>query len=241
MINIYLNRVIPLTKIFTKIPFSMEISYWQSRWRKDKTGWHLNKVYPLLPKFWPSLTLKAGAQVLVPLCGKSLDMRWFVEEGFKVTGIEASEKALHEFMNNYPGLFVSRQKYGCSIFRSEDIELWQGNFLSLPPKALPSFDAVYDKAALVALPKQMRKVYAQKVLECCNSGTQILLQSFEYNQDEMGGPPFSVDEQEIQQLYGDQFELTLLYKESKIELLNKFQRRGLSSYFNENIYHLKPK
>ena len=45
----------------------MEISYWQSRWRKDKTGWHMNHVFEPLKKYWPQLNLDSNSNVLVPL------------------------------------------------------------------------------------------------------------------------------------------------------------------------------
>ncbi|HEX6983333.1 MAG TPA: methyltransferase domain-containing protein [Balneolaceae bacterium] len=219
----------------------MEISYWQSRWRKNKTGWHLNEVYLLLPDLWPSLSLKAGARILVPFCGKSLDMQWFTDHGFHVTGVDVSEKALQEFMERSRKSFSSYQEHGLSVFRSKNIELWQGNFQKLPINNMAPFDAIYDKAALIALPRKMRAKYAQKALQLCDPATQMLLQTFEYGQDEMAGPPFSVDEDELQKLYGKQFDLALLYQKQKPELLEKFQRRGLLSYLIEKVYHLKPK
>ncbi|HET6527158.1 MAG TPA: hypothetical protein VFG39_00260 [Balneolaceae bacterium] len=219
----------------------MEISYWQSRWRKNKTGWHMDEVYPLLPDLWPSLSLKAGARILVPFCGKSVDMQWFIDKYFHVTGVDVSEKALHAFMERSSNPFTSQHQYGFSVFRSENIELWQGDFQKLPVAGMPSFDAIYDKAALIALPEEMRLKYAQKVLQCSGPETQMMLQTFEYEQDEMTGPPFSVDEQEIRRLYGKQFDLALLRQKQKPELRGKFQRRGLSSYLIEKVYHLKPK
>lgn len=219
----------------------MEISYWQSRWRKDKTGWHMDQVYPLLPDLWPALSLKAGARILVPFCGKSVDMQWFISEGFHVTGVDVAEKALHAFMERSQKSFSSHQQYGFQVFRSKNMELWQGDFQKLPVTKIPPFDAIYDKAALIALPRNMRPKYAQKILQCSGPETQMLLQTFEYEQDEMPGPPFSVDEREIRQLYGKQFDLALLHQKQKPELRDKFQRRGLSSYLIEKVYRLKPK
>lgn len=218
----------------------MELSYWQSRWQKNNTGWHMDTVYPLLPKVWPKLSIKPGARVLVPLCGKSLDMQWFAEQGYSVIGIDVSEKGLHEFMDELRESFTEDSSHGFTIYRSSSIELWQGDFLELPTSEIPAPDVIYDKASIVALPRDKRAEYAQKVLKLCGAETQILLQTFEYNQEEMTGPPFSVDEGELHQLWGQVFKIKLLFEQSKLNELNKFQRRGLSSYLTEKIYHLTP-
>uniref|UniRef100_UPI003566698E thiopurine S-methyltransferase n=1 Tax=Fodinibius sp. TaxID=1872440 RepID=UPI003566698E len=175
----------------------MEVSYWKSRWRKDNIGWHIKEVYPPLRTFWPQLNLPPGARVLVPLCGKSHDLNWLVAQGARVTGVEVSLKALREVMRRSAASFTRTESHGFPVFQSESMELWQGDFQQLPHAPIHPADAVYDKSSLVALPAAMRKKYARKLLELRDSHTQILLQSFEYKQDEMNGPPFSVPEREI--------------------------------------------
>lgn len=200
----------------------------------------MEMVYPQLPKFWSGLSLKNNARVFVPLCGKSLDMQWFADQGYYVIGVDVSGKALHEFMDMAAQFFFEDSGHGFTIYRSESFELWEGDFLKLPPEKIPELDAVYDKASIVALPQKMRGTYAQKLLDLCGSRTQIILQTFVYDQREMNGPPFSVDEKEIQQLFGHRFKLELLHEQSKLEELDKFQRRGLSSYLIEKVYLLQP-
>lgn len=218
----------------------MEISYWKSRWRKDNIGWHMKEIYPPLPTFWPQLNLPAGARVLVPLCGKSHDLDWLVSRGLNVTGVELSLKALQEVMRRSAKPFTRTESHGFPVFKSESMELWQGDFLRLPNAPFHPVDAVYDKASLVALPAAMRKRYAKKLLELQDSHTQILLQSFEYQQEEMNGPPFSVPEREIKKLFGSSFNLNLLLEQSKFEEVKKFHERGLSSFFIEKVYLLSP-
>lgn len=219
----------------------MELSYWQSRWQNDNTGWHMNQVYPLLPDLWPRLSIKANAQVLVPLCGKSLDMKWLAEQGCQVTGVEISRKALKEFMEGVLAPFSTTSSHGFAIYKSKNIILWEGDFLKLPATGIATPDLIYDKASMVALPPDLRNDYAQKVLSLCSAHTKILLQTFEYKQAEMTGPPFSVDEKEIREYFGKRFFLQQLHEQSKIEELNKFQRRGLSSYLLEKVFLLQPR
>jgi thiopurine S-methyltransferase len=219
----------------------MEISYWQSRWNKNKTGWHMDSVYPPLPEIWSRLAIKPHARVLVPFCGKSLDLRWLTEQGHHVTGVDVSQKALHEVMHQNPHTFSQDSSHGFTIYRSDSLELWQGDFIKLPAQGIATPDIIYDKASIIAQPREQRKAYAQKVLELCGKKTRILLQTFEYKQEEMNGPPFSVDENEVRELLGQQFTITLEHEQSKMKELSKFQQRGLSSYLIEKIFYLEPR
>lgn len=218
----------------------MEISYWKARWQKDKTGWHMNRVYPHLPAFWPRLQLNKGATVLVPLCGKSLDMLWLKNQNYDVIGIEVSEKAANEFFTENRLKFEKSSKALFTIYKSDNIAIWTGDFYKLKENYLPGVDAIYDKAAIIALPEKQRNKYADKLLSLCKSHTQILMNAFEYEQKEMAGPPFAVLREELDELFGQQFNIRLLHEESIFEDLTKFQHRGLSSYLVEKLYHLRP-
>lgn len=219
----------------------MEISYWKSRWKNNKIGWHMEEVYPLLPEYWPLLKASMGARVLVPLCGKSLDMRWLTDRGYQVIGVEVAEEAIQEFIGDYPERFSERTQYDFKIFESGNISLWLGDFLKLPAEGPGPFDIIYDKAALVAFPAEKRKIYADKINELSHQNTRMLLQAFEYKQDEMTGPPFAVFRDEIHKLYGGRFSIKELHRTSRFNDLIKFQRRGLQSYLDEVLYLLEAK
>ena len=63
---------------------SRDHALWQQCWRDRHIDFHQTTPNPLLMRFWP--TLAAGARVLVPLCGKSLDMSWLAANGHEVLG-----------------------------------------------------------------------------------------------------------------------------------------------------------
>jgi thiopurine S-methyltransferase len=217
----------------------MELSYWQARWQNDKTGWHMQQVYPHLKTYWPKLNLTEGATVLIPLCGKTLDMRWLQKRNLNVIGVELSTKAVETFFRTHQ-LSFKKKKYGSfSYFEGENISIWNGDFFKLEADELPAIDAIYDKAALIALPPDRRPPYARHLLDFCHSHTQILMNTFEYKQEEMTGPPFSVPFQEVQKYYGKQFYIELLHETDILDELPRFKSRGLRSYLKEKFYHLK--
>lgn len=218
----------------------MEISYWQSRWKNGKTGWHMDYVYPPLVRLWPQLSIESGAHVLVPLCGKNLDIHWLIDQGCSVTGVDISQEALEHIIKKHPEPFTEDSSHGFSIYRSKSLVLWRGDFMKLPAGEVPPIDLIYDTKAIIALPAKMRDNYTKKLLSLAHPKTQMLIQTLEYKQSEMNGPPFSVDEQELKHLLGNRFTLKCIHEQSKLEELQRFQQRGLSSYLNEKIYHLIP-
>lgn len=218
----------------------MEISYWRSRWKNNNTGWHMDRVFPPLREYWHRLGLSRGATVLVPLCGKSLDMDWLLSRGHRVIGVEVSEDALRAVRERLGRSFEASSKGAFTRYRAPNIDLWCGDILKLRRRWLPSLDAMYDKAALIALPPDMRPGYAAHMRALLEPHSQILLNTFEYNPTEMNGPPFAVFEDELERLFGDRFAISLLQSRDLFAQLPNFHRRGLRSYLHEKIFRLSP-
>lgn len=220
----------------------MELSYWLSRWRKNKIGFHMPEGYPVLSQHLSNLEMNQNRHVLVPLCGKSLDLVELTKHFDHVTGVEISEKAIQDFFEEHR-LKPSEKSYAeFKIFETESVSIWRGDFLKLPVHKVPDFDLIYDKAALVALPAHKRSTYAEKLLSVTSSDTHILLHHFIYAQDEMPGPPFSVSNAELDNYFGPYFTTNVL-EQKKLDLnqFEKFKKRGLKSGLTEQLLHFRPK
>lgn len=198
--------------------------------------------YPGLKKHWANLNISDESVVLVPLCGKSVDLIWLSEHVKKVVGVEVSEKAIQEFFAGQNVVPKTDTFADFTIYTAGNIELWCGDFFKFPKHKYPKFDLIYDKAALVALPKEMRIRYSKKVIELSSEATQILLHHFEYNQNEMNGPPFSVMENEVNLLFGKHFTISVLEENDiQVDQFKKFKKRGLSSSIMERLLLLSAK
>lgn len=196
--------------------------------------------YPGLEKHWTDLQPENISTVLVPLCGKSVDLLWLSKHADAVTGVEVSEKAILEFMEEHNRDWTKEKSGKFVIYKTGNIKFWCGDFMALPARKLPRFDLIYDKAALVALPPQMRKPYAGKILELSNETTTYLLHHFIYNQNEMNGPPFSVSKKEISEYFGAFYDIRVLNSiENAPESFPKFVKRGLNSPLNERFLLLE--
>jgi thiopurine S-methyltransferase len=179
----------------------MERDFWLERWDRNEIGFHLPDVNPRLRKFWPELGAPAGASVFVPLCGKSLDLHWLAGAGHPVVGVELAEAAVRGFFEE-AGLSARLERESRLPCHATDaIRIYCGDVMELTALDLRGVAAVFDRAALIALPPRMRTHYVDHVLRIVPDGTQILLVTLEYDQARIPGPPHAVLEDEVRALY----------------------------------------
>lgn len=217
----------------------MEKDYWQERWKREETGFHQNEVNPYLRQYWQALHLDPGSEVFVPLCGKSRDMSWLSERGYAVLGVETSAIAVQAFFkeNGYIPNQTSNENF--DRYDASGIRILCGDFFDLGKHDLAKTSAVYDRAALIALPPEMRQRYADHLLSILPPAAQILLITLDYPQLEMAGPPFAVSAKEVETLYHEQFTIQLLSQLDVLAQEPRFQERGLSR-LQENVFLLAP-
>jgi thiopurine S-methyltransferase len=186
--------------------------FWHQRWQENQIGFHQAAPTPLLLEHWPALGVAPGAQVFVPLAGKSLDMLWFAAQGYRVLGVELSQIAVERFFAEH-GLRpdIRDSKYG-RHYAADGIELINGDAFGLDADALRGCAAVFDRAALIALPPELRVRYANALYAKLPTGCRGLLVTLDYPQDEREGPPFAVPEAEVQSLFARDWTIELLQR-----------------------------
>ena len=179
----------------------MHPEFWHQRWADNQIGFHQDTPTPLLLKYWQSLGVAPGAQVFVPLAGKSLDMAWFASQGYRVLGVELSQRAVEQFFAEH-GLQpdIRETNYG-QHYAAAGIELICGDVFALDDAALRDCAAVFDRAALIALPPELRARYTRELYARLPTDCRGLLITLEYPQTERAGPPFSVAEDEVHALF----------------------------------------
>lgn len=143
----------------------------------------------------------------MPLCGKTLDIGWLLSHGYRVAGVELSEMAIKELFAEL-GTEPQIVKYGkLKHYGAKDIDIFVGDIFDLSGEMLGKIDAVYDRAALVALPEEMRKRYTSHLMKITDEAPQLLI-CYEYDQLLMEGPPFSVSDAEVNQHYAKSYDIT---------------------------------
>ncbi len=182
---------------------------WRLRWQEGRIGFHLAATHTALPQHWPELGVEEGAKVLVPLCGKSLDMRWLAEQGHPVLGVELAPEAIEQFLAQREEGVTRYRQSGFEVFRQGSVELWCGDFFHLHIKQADEVRAFYDRAALIALPPATRERYAFHLAQLIPPGAKGLLVALTHQEGE-AGPPFNVPDHEIERLLAPNFRVDRL-------------------------------
>ncbi len=213
----------------------MEPKFWQERWARNQIGFHLPEVNPYLQLHWPPLA--EGAKVLVPLCGKSLDLMWLASQGLRVVGVELSEQAVEAFFSEQNLTPRVTERGVFKVYQADLIEIWCGDFFALNAEVLADCAALYDRAALIALPPLMRAQYADHLNTWLPSGCQGLLITLDYEQAQKAGPPFAVTDEEVQLLLGGRWALQVLQEQDILGESWKFVQDGVTR-LEERVYQL---
>ncbi len=187
----------------------MDADFWLRKWDSEEIGFHQPRGNPLLAKWLGSLSLEKGARLFLPLCGKTGDIGWLLGKGYRVVGSELSEKAVREWFDEHEISPLIDPVGSLTRYAGEGVELYVGDFFDLSAETLGPVDAVYDRAALVALPEELRPVYAEHLARITHRAPQLLI-CFEYEDGLINGPPFSIEAAEVKQLYRDYYEVECL-------------------------------
>lgn len=210
---------------------------WITRWKTGKIGWHKTQVNTRLIEFIDCLKLRQGDSVFVPLCGKSMDMIYLLEQGFKVVGVELSEIAAQAFFSENNLKFSIEKHPHFVVYANENIQILVGDYFDLDASILTQISAVYDRAALVALPSDLRAKYVCHLYAIIPNGSKILLLTLDYPPIESFAPPYGVDENEIAKLFAYGFKYQQLQCFNDIKNEPKFLRAGVA-FINKATYCL---
>jgi thiopurine S-methyltransferase len=217
----------------------MDPQYWLNRWLENRTGFHLEGVNPLLERFWPNVAKPGTGRVLVPLCGKSDDLRWLADRGHQVTGVELSPLAAKAFFNNQGIAFTESTEPPFTVFRGERVTYYVGDIFDFTVEKAAPFDFLYDRAALIALPPTVRPRYVRHLETLMERSAQGLVISLEYDTSAMEGPPFSVPENEIGTLF-THFQSEKLHEYDCLDDEPRFKERGVR-WMKEVVYRVDPR
>ena len=210
----------------------MDTKFWHEKWENNQIAFHASEANPFLVKYFGVLKLSKQRRVFLPLCGKTLDISFLLSLGYRIAGAELVEKAVRELFDQLC-LKPSVTPYGSlKRYSAGSVDIFAGDIFQLTPEILGPVDAVYDRAALVALPQEMRSRYTSHLKTLAPKKPQFMI-TYEYDQSKMDGPPFSISEEEIRRHYQD------VYRVMRFESADVVGGiRGCPA--TENVWLLKP-
>ncbi|OFC72039.1 thiopurine S-methyltransferase [Alteromonas confluentis] len=208
----------------------MDPEFWLMKWHNNETGFHEQEANPNLTQNIHRLSLAPGSRIFVPLCGKTLDIPWLIKQGYYVVAAELSTIAIAQLCQQLDIIPDSTKIGDITRYDGPGFTLFGGDIFHITPDMLGNIDAVYDRAALVALPFEMRVRYTKHLRDLTGTAPQLLI-TFDYDQQKMDGPPFAVIANEVEQHYIDHYSITLLHG-NEINLKGKVDAQ-------ENVWLLK--
>jgi thiopurine S-methyltransferase len=216
----------------------MDPEFWHARWTANEIGFHQQEINDHLRRHWHGLGLPAGSRILVPLCGKSLDMLWLREQGHAVAGIEISALAVAAFFRENTLSPVVHEESGYSRWSLDGIDIYCGDFFRLQPDQLGVLEGCYDRAALIALSPEQRVHYTAHLAGLLPPASRGLLVTLEYPEAEMSGPPFAVSPLEVREHYCESFDVSHLEQFDALAAEPRFRETGLST-LTEHVWGLR--
>ena len=170
-------------------------------------------------------------------------MVWLACAGYDVVGIELVESAVQAFFaeqNIMPTITEFTSTADKSILKryqgqlaGQTITLWAADIFALSAIDIDAINAIYDRAALIALPANMRADYSRHIVKLSNNAPQLLI-TLNYDQNKKDGPPFSITQQQLHQYYSADYKI--------VELASKSSTLNATSEIlvTEHVWLLKP-
>lgn len=222
----------------------MEIAFWKDRWDKGEIGFHQEHINPYLGYYYgekgPTVEERPELRVFVPLCGKSRDLWWLRQNGYATVGVECSGIAVEEFFQEQQLEFTRSTMPDHVRYTSGNLEILVGDFFLLQQDDIGMITDIFDRASLVAMPEEMQRDYVEKITQLQAPGTRTLLITLTYPQEDMSGPPFSITEQDVHDLYESNFSIEKLAAKNVLEDEPGLKSRGLTA-LTETAYKLTRK
>ncbi|MEM7711162.1 MAG: thiopurine S-methyltransferase [Pseudomonadota bacterium] len=184
----------------------MDAAFWHERWRTGRTAFHQEAGNPLFRAHFPELAPPEGGRVFLPLSGKAGEIPWLLGHGYRVAAAELDLSAVEQLFRGLGVTPTSRDVGALRHFAADGIDVYQGDVFDLTSDMLGSVDLAYDRAALVALPLEVRARYAAHIRALIGGRRQMLV-TFEYDQSMADGPPFSVGAPEVMRHYGSAYRI----------------------------------
>ena len=210
---------------------STDLKLWSGAWGRGQTPWVNKDSEKFLVRSWRQLRrlgLQPKQRVLVPLCGASPSIRFFLLRKFDVTGVEYVPGAITALIkHDFPTKKLKKSKIKSGISYSiRHLEIIQQDFFKF--SARNHFHFIYDRAALVAIRPKLRIKYAKILTNSLTPGGLIFLVTYTRVGGRVRGAPYQISRKQLLKLFPS---MTVAFKldQSTRKLGPRFKDSGVRS------------
>ncbi|XP_033730711.1 probable thiopurine S-methyltransferase [Pecten maximus] len=193
---------------------------WLGCWEKKTSPWHHDDVHEAIEKHHEILmtSLTAKNKIFIPLCGKTVDIKWLADRGNEVVGLEASEIAVKELFTEQNIEYTSEDAPAVKgkLYRSTDnkIKVYCCDLFLFSAEIESGFSGIWDRGSLVALSPADQKRYIELIKTLIHPGIGYLLEI--PDRDPNNGPPFFISLENLQEGFGPNCSVTKLCAVEKL-------------------------
>ncbi|HJO08942.1 MAG TPA: methyltransferase domain-containing protein [Verrucomicrobiota bacterium] len=164
---------------------------WEALYQADDTFWDHGEASPGLVDYLATNPSLPPGRALVPGCGRGHDARALTKAGWDVTGLDIAPSSvpLAKRLADEEGFLI---------------DYCVGDFLSDEPHQ--PFDLVFEHTFFCAIPPFRRGDYVQALRRWLKPGGLYLAVNYMITEDN-GEPPFSSSAAELDERFGEAFEL----------------------------------
>ncbi|KAL8583791.1 hypothetical protein ACOMHN_036426 [Nucella lapillus] len=218
---------------------------WIQRWNDRAIGFHIFATHPMLLKHVNVLEDgRSNLRILMPLCGKFWDMHWLAQRGHTVVGVEVAERAVHEFLKEYPYSHTARPVPGVegTLFQTHDkkIQIYCCDFFKITPEEVGVVDAVWDRGSMVSINVCDRPRYAQVMQSVMSKHCRYLLSALNYDETKYTGIPHHLGDEAIREVFENTNTVTEIDCSSNVVEKDHKKIWGLD-WLREKIFLITPK
>ena len=215
----------------------MDKQFWLDKWQKKDTKFDQIQVNPYLIKHERIFESLESKRIFVPLCGKSIDIMWFLKQGAEVIGVELSTIAIESFFAENNVTYEKINKDHFTIYQAKSLKFICGDFFQLDKNDVGDIDWIYDRASLIALDNITRVEYAQKISQLTLNKSKMMLITLSYKTSVPEHPPYSVTDEEVHLLFSKNFQINTLAQNENLDIMPHLIQRGLTD-LTDRLYLL---
>ncbi|NVJ65705.1 MAG: thiopurine S-methyltransferase [Gammaproteobacteria bacterium] len=212
----------------------MDFDFWDNCWHRDSQPFHVTSEHPLLAKHLDRFD--PDEKLLLPLSGKSVDPIFLAQHQIYSTAVEFNPKAVEAFIKENKLAPKKSETDNGVQFQLANFEVWLADFFALTSEEIGLFSQVFDRAALVALPEDLRQRYAKHLASMLKPQAKIFMVTMDYDPEQMDGPPFHINQSQLQ-TYFPSAEIVEIDRHSLINNHPRWKELELS-FLDEVLYQI---
>ncbi|XP_077517368.1 putative thiopurine S-methyltransferase [Amblyomma americanum] len=189
--------------------------FWLDLWKLGRSTWQERGILKLLKDNQDVvLAGKRDAQVFLPLCGKANELKWFLDLGHRVVGVEFVEDCVSEYFteNNFEAEETTCPVAGCKVLQTLDrrLKIFVCSIFDFKRECAGPMDIVWDRSGFTAIPENDRPRYAAVLKSLLAPDFSYGMWTVVYNAPSYKGAPRSAGDEALREHFGDTANLALV-------------------------------